>query len=76
VLCVKYDALWQQEQRIADFTGLRLSLPERRPRSAKDIPPDLLEKARAIYDPIDRVIDGLPDAFLSGPQMAPLVADL
>lgn len=76
VLCIKYDALWQQQDRIASFTGLPLRLPQRRARSTKDVPPELLEKARRIYDPIDRVIDGLPDAFVSGPHMAPLVADL
>jgi len=68
--------LSQQEQHIADFTGLRLHLPEKRARSAKEIPPELLEKAQRIYGPIDRVIDDLPGAFVAGAHMAPMVADL
>lgn len=65
VLCVHYDAIWDHQEEISNFLGLTFKAPERRERSAKNIPEDIQLAADAVYDPIDRIVDDLPGCFLA-----------
>ena len=66
VLCIRYEALWDAETQIREFTGLPVCLPERRPRSAKSVPEDVASKVARIYGPIDARLQALPDVFEAG----------
>lgn len=71
VLCVRYDALWDAEDEIQAFTGIPLSLPERKPRTPKAVSADVREAVDRVYGPIDLRIDALPDVFRAGAQISP-----
>lgn len=68
VLCLRYEALWDQAQALSEFTGLDVRLPERRPRARKQLDPLLLEAVKAIYTPIDDDLSCLPDCFIATPD--------
>lgn len=76
VLCVRYDAIWKYKDDIAKFTGLQFQPPERRAREPKQIPEELQQAASQIYDPIDKVIDALPDCFIASRSYESLVRKL
>lgn len=76
VLCVHYDALWDHEETVSDFTGIAFKAPPRRARVAKDIPSDLRQAAERLYGPIDALINQLPKCFVAGPQYKGLVSKL
>lgn len=65
VLCVRYEALWDHQDEIAEFTRMRFELPPKKDRVAKDIPQDLRRAADQVYDPIDKAVAELPDCFRS-----------
>lgn len=73
VLCMRYEALWDNMDQLADFTGLHPKLPVRRPGAPKDFDDDLLAAAKAVYDPLDARLERLPDCFIAGPQFGKLL---
>lgn len=74
VLCVRYDALWEAEAAIQDFAQIPLTLPERRPRTEKDVAPDVRAAVESLYGPIDDRINALPDVFVAGAQVSATTA--
>ncbi|WP_282021611.1 hypothetical protein [Ruegeria faecimaris] len=76
VLCVHYNALWEYQDEISEFTGLKFVPAPRRERAEKDIPEDLRKAASQIYDPIDEVISQLPRCFVASPEMNEIVGKL
>ncbi|GIG53769.1 hypothetical protein [Demequina activiva] len=56
---VRYEALWEHADRISDFAGLPVTLPQRRERSTSvdQAPPALLET----YAPMRELVASLPD---------------
>ena len=73
VLCVHYDAIWDNTAEISEFIGLDFIPPERRQREPKTIPEDIRVGADKIYDPIDQVVDELPKIFVASRQYAEIV---
>ncbi|SLN21715.1 hypothetical protein ROA7450_00786 [Roseovarius albus] len=76
VLCIRYETLWDRVDQVAEFTGYRFQPPPFEKRAPKAIEPDLAAKAHAVYDPIDAIIETLPDIFMSGPEMTDQVSAL
>ncbi len=76
VLCVRYDALWDHQDTISRFTGLDFTPPKRRERTPKDIPEEFKASADQLYDPIDEVIDQLPECFIASAQYSSVVNKL
>ncbi|WP_170762417.1 hypothetical protein [Ruegeria lacuscaerulensis] len=76
VLCVRYDAIWDHQHEIAEFTGFAFVPPERIERAPKSIPAELLKAANTVYDPIDKVIAELPKCFVASKEFAPIVDKL
>ncbi len=70
VLCLRYEGLWNSAEKISEFCGVSVELPERRPRAPKEIAPDVLEAAKAVYDPLDRDLEKLPDCFIANKRYA------
>jgi hypothetical protein len=69
VLGVHFDAIWDNVDRIRNFTGLDLVLPQRRERQAKILPPGLQAKSERTYGTLDARIDKMPKVFVSGPSL-------
>jgi hypothetical protein len=76
VLCVRYDALWDHQETISRFTGLDFKPPKRRERTPKDIPDEFKASADRLYDPIDEVIDQLPECFVASSYYSGVVKKL
>lgn len=76
VLCLRYEAIWRRQQEIADFTGLKFDPPQRRKRTPKEIPEEILQAASAVYNPIDEILAELPDIFPASRDMEETVAKL
>ena len=76
VLCLNYNNIWDHQKTLNEFCGFHVPLPLRRPRSRKVCPPDALDAAHAVYDPIDRIIDALPTCFVSGRKIGALLEKL
>jgi hypothetical protein len=76
VLCLRYEALWDHQDRLAEFTGLPVELPPRRARSEKSVSADVGQAVARVYGPIDAAIAKLPDAFEAGPDMERHLAPL
>ena len=70
VLCLRYEGLWDNLEAIRDFAEVPVTLPPRRPRAEKPASADVTDAIRAVYGPIDRMLDRLPDVFRAGPEMA------
>ena len=68
VLCLRYEAIWDHADTLAAFTGLKIALPERRPRAEKAVSPELLESAERVYGAIDADLARLPDCFEAAPS--------
>lgn len=73
ILCVRYEALWDVQSDIRDFTGLPIELPKRRQRVTKEVASSTLSKVMEFYGPIDARIAQLPDMYLSGKNMSRLI---
>ena len=69
VLCLRYEALWDAEERIREFTGLPVVLPPRRARSEKSVPEEVRASVERVYGPLDERIDQLPDVFQAAPSI-------
>ncbi len=76
VLCVKYDALWSNQEEIGEFCGRTLELPVRKGRTPKDYPEEIVNTAIQTYGPIDAIADQLPDIFLGSKHFDPLLSPL
>ncbi len=80
VLCLRYEGLWENTDRISEFCGLNIRLPVKRRRTRKDIAPDLLAAAQRVYSPIDEDLARLPDCFIAesriGRMLVPVSAAL
>ncbi len=68
VLCLRYDGLWDNLDRLRDFTDLPVELPERRARAEKSAPTEIASAIARVYGPIDARLARLPDAFVAGPE--------
>ncbi len=76
VLCVRYDAIWDHQRDIANFTGFEFVPPARTERAPKNIPAALLEAANSVYDPIDKVVAELPSCFVASKGFTPIADKL
>ena len=76
VMCLNYEAIWSRQAEVAEFMGLDFTVPERTARAAKNIPDDILARAAAVYDPIDAVLDELPELFVASPEYAGVLEKL
>jgi hypothetical protein len=65
VLCLRYDAIWDQKDLVSEFVGMQVELPSKMPRSEKKIAPILSDKIKENYARLDAHIKSLPDAFLT-----------
>ena len=70
VLCVRYETMWDNVDRIAEFCGLPVVLPARRARAPKPADPRIVEKARAVHADLDAALASLPDIFVAAPEFA------
>lgn len=66
VLCVRYEALWENIEKIQNFTQLPMTLPEQRPRSQKNTSSEVSTKLAALLGRLDDRVDALPDCFEPG----------
>lgn len=73
VLCIRYEALWDNEAQLSEFCGFDIKLPARQERAAKNYDHVTLRAAEAIYGPIDDKLAKLPDSFVSQAAMARLL---
>ena len=64
VLALRYDALWENEDKLSKFVGFPVSLPTKRPRQSPDlVDSDVAERFRRTYAHLDRRIEGLGTAI-------------
>lgn len=70
VLCVRFEALWDNLEKVSAFCKLDIQLPARRPRKGKEVDPDQLARAKATYGPLDAALAKLPDCFEPAPEYA------
>jgi hypothetical protein len=61
ILCLKYEALWENRQVLNDFVGFDVVLPARVERDFPDLDPAIVRRARETYAALDRKIAALPD---------------
>lgn len=73
VLCLRYEALWDNIDRLSEFCGVEVNLPPKRTRSEKQYPDDVVASARKIYSPIDTLSEALPDCFIASPDASRLL---
>jgi hypothetical protein len=64
ILCLKYDAMWEQHDILSDFVGFDVALPPRKSRDVIDLDPDLVARVRQAYVSLDRKVAALPDCQL------------
>jgi hypothetical protein len=64
-LCLRFDSLWANNEKLNDFLGMRVRLPPRRPRKIELYDTSVLKALKAVYSSIDTKAARLPDAFLS-----------
>lgn len=61
VMLLHYDAIWENQDTIAEFLGLPIKLPERRPRSASsEIDEATRKKFETTYRELDKRISEMP----------------
>ncbi|WP_303704774.1 hypothetical protein [Celeribacter baekdonensis] len=70
VLCLNYDALWDNEDFLSDFTGLNVKLPIKIKRAPKDFPKATIKQAEHTYSSIDYALKKLPAAFYASSEYA------
>ncbi len=73
VLCMRYEGLWDNQDKLSKFCGLDISLPPRRERDKKQVDATLLDAAKGIYGPIDDDLARLPDCFEAAPEYADMM---
>ena len=73
VLCVRYEALWDAERQIREFTDLPFELPVWRARQSKGRSGVMLDQVRRNYALIDAKIGRLPDIFVAEKRMGDLL---
>lgn len=66
VLCIRYEVLWSEIDRLREFTGLKIELPERRDRSSKDVDAATRRALDAVYGELDARIGAMPKVFTGG----------
>lgn len=74
VLCMRYENLWDNADKLSEFCGLDVVLPPFRARADKGMDPRLLEKARLVYRSLDTALETLPDCFVAGPEFSARVS--
>lgn len=67
VLGLRYAMLWDNVDRLSEFAGFPVILPERRERNFLDINPALVAMVRENYRELDRLEAQLPDYFFTQP---------
>ena len=67
VLGLRYATLWDNVERLSEFVGFPVMLPERRERNFLDINPALAAMVRQNYSELDRLEAQLPDFFFTQP---------
>ncbi len=67
VLGLRYSTLWDNIDRLSEFVGFPVTLPERRERNFLDINPALIAMVRENYREPDRLEAQLPDYFFTQP---------
>lgn len=63
VLCIRYEALWREIDRLQEFTGLHIELPKQRARESKILAEDNEVYIKATYANLERRVASLPDVF-------------
>jgi len=61
VLCLKYDALWEQHAMLSEFVGFDVALPPRTARDVADIDLAIVARVREAYARFDAKVAALPD---------------
>lgn len=67
VLGLRYGMLWDNIDRLSEFVGFPVILPERRERNFSDINPALVAMVRENYRELDRLEAQLPEYFFTQP---------
>jgi hypothetical protein len=67
VLGLRYAALWENVEKLSEFVGFRVSLPERIERKFLDINPAIVAMVRENYRELDHLEAQLPDYFFTQP---------
>lgn len=75
VLCLRYEAIWENAERLSEFCGFPVPLPERRARSQKLVDPSALAQAKATYGQLEEDLARLPDCFLADPKYRALLSE-
>jgi hypothetical protein len=60
VICLKYEALWDNQAALSEFLGIDISLPPRRERVAASIDEDVRRRLSAVFSPVDERLEALP----------------
>lgn len=63
VLCIRYEALWREIDRLRDFTNLNVELPPKRARDPKKLCDADEAAIKNTYDRLEKRVATLPDAF-------------
>ncbi|MDN5869436.1 MAG: hypothetical protein L0H73_01750 [Nitrococcus sp.] len=65
VLAVRYEYLWDNEDKLRAFCDLPISLPKKRARVEKNIDQSYVMKANKLYSELDARIDEMPAIFIT-----------
>jgi hypothetical protein len=66
VIALKYDALWDNQDRLSAFLGYDVTLPERRARSEKVVDAEVIDRLNETYATLEARIEAMPGVIISG----------
>lgn len=64
-LCLRFETLWENSERISEFLDMKVTLPKKRTRTADNYDLEIEKALKHIFDPIDERLSVLPDCFVS-----------
>ncbi|EKE74338.1 hypothetical protein [Celeribacter baekdonensis] len=64
-LCLRFETLWENSERLSDFLNMKVVLPKERARKVDDYDSEVTSALKHIFDPIDERLRSLPDCFIS-----------
>ena len=64
-LCMRFETLWENSDKISAFLDMRVNLPAKRERKVVNYDPEITSALKKVFDPIDERLSTLPSCFVS-----------
>ena len=73
VLCLRYETLWNNLDKLSAFCNLDIALPQYRQRTQPKLELHQKEHARSTYQPLDNILAKLPNCFIADPKFSHMI---